>query len=102
MAKRKKVVHTSVFLDELYKRVSGSVSISKSNLNIILKQVFSLIKTMVKDGNRLSFTTFGSFEAKHFKETSGYNPVTKDKIIIPARRMTRFNPSESWKKLPVK
>lgn len=58
--------------------------------------LISGIKSSLKKGTRVTFSGFGSFEAKNRKARRGRNPKTGEPITIPKKKRIRFNPSKSF------
>ncbi len=55
------------------------------------------IKESLKNGKRVTFSGFGSFEVKKTKARKGRNPKTGEPISIPGKKKIKFNPSRSFK-----
>jgi DNA-binding protein HU-beta len=48
-------------------------------------------------GERVTFSGFGSFEIKKRKARQGRNPKTGEKLRIPQKKRVKFNPSRILK-----
>jgi len=55
------------------------------------------IKTSLKEGKRVTFSGFGSFEVKVREARKGRNPKTGEEISIPIKKRVKFNPSRALK-----
>ena len=52
---------------------------------------------MGKYVNKESLTAFGKFEIFDRKSRMGINPVTKERMMIPATKLPKFRPSQTLK-----
>jgi len=57
----------------------------------------ALVDNLLKEG-RVSIRGLGTFRVKEGKERFGVNPLTKERIKIPARKRVSFRPSSVLKK----
>lgn len=55
------------------------------------------IKSSLKNGQKVTFSGFGSFEIKERRARKGRNPKTGAEVAIPPRKRVKFNPSKSFK-----
>lgn len=64
---------------------------AKSTLDSILASIAEGVKT---DGI-VMIPGFGSFKVGEREERKGFNPSTKEPIVIPAKRFVKFTPGKS-------
>ena len=57
------------------------------------------VKKDLKEGRKVNFSGFGSFEIKVREPRRGRNPKTGESIDIPAKKRIKFNPSRRFKSL---
>ncbi len=76
--------------DELVSKIADKSNLSKKVVNEFVAAFIEEITEAMKNGKRVSFVGFGTFEPKLRKERQGINPQTKEKITIPARRVPVF------------
>ena len=57
------------------------------------------VKGDLKEGRKVNFSGFGSFEIKVREPRRGRNPKTGEAIDIPAKKRIKFNPSRRFKSL---
>ncbi len=76
--------------DELVSKIAENSDQPKKVVNEFVAAFIEEITEAMKNGKRVSFVGFGTFEPKLRKERQGINPQTKEKITIPARRVPVF------------
>lgn len=65
----------------------------------ILNTAFEIIKVKVAEGEKVEIRNFGIFKILNKPERKGRNPKTGDSIIIPAKKVPKFKPSSTFKKM---
>jgi len=55
------------------------------------------IKGSLRQGKKVTFSGFGSFDVKERKARKGRNPKTGTQVSIPAQKRIKFTPSKSLK-----
>lgn len=55
------------------------------------------IKASLKNGKRVTFSGFGSFEVRKSEARKGRNPKTGAALAIPPKKRVKFNLSRSFK-----
>jgi DNA-binding protein HU-beta len=55
--------------------------------------VLDAVKTLLMQGNDISLTKFGSFKVKETAERPARNPMTGEKVIVPAYKRVVFKAS---------
>lgn len=83
--------------DELIYRIANEANITQKAADIALKTLLNAITEAVCQGNRISFTGFGTFGVKERKARTGIHPKTKETITIKAAKVPYFKPSEKLK-----
>ena len=56
--------------------------------------IFDQLKQTLAQGEKVMISSFGKFTAKDKKERTGRNPQTGGKIVINARTVVSFKPSD--------
>ena len=71
------------------------------NLNLSKKDAVDLIFNEMSDAlasdGHVDITAFGKFEIFDRKSRMGINPVTKERMMIPATKLPKFRPSQTLK-----
>ena len=70
--------------------------LKKSQIEAVLNQVLSVIKTTVKKDD-VTLVGFGTFSKSKRKARIGRNPQTGKEIKIPARTVPRFKAGKGFK-----
>lgn len=76
-------------------RMAKDAGITGLQAEKALNSLISGISSWLKNGNRVTFSGFGSFEVKTRKARKGRNPKTGELIQIPRKKRIKFNPSKS-------
>tara|TARA_B100000676_G_C17853913_1_gene719638 strand:- start:68 stop:379 length:312 start_codon:yes stop_codon:yes gene_type:complete len=83
---------------DIVKRVSSKINISNDELKIIFDSFIEELTKMIKeptDRVHIEIRNFGSFDVHPTKaRTNARNPLTKKKVVIPARKKLTFKPSK--------
>lgn len=74
-------------------------TISKKDMDKIISCVFEKMIDTLLAGDTLEIAGFGKFIVNERKERMGINPVTMERIRIPASKYVKFTSSKSLKDL---
>ena len=74
-------------------------TISKKDMDKIVSCVFEKMIETLSVGDTLEIAGFGKFIVNERKERMGINPVTMERIRIPASKYVKFTSSKSLKDL---
>ena len=83
---------------DIVARVSEAVGCTKNEAFDLVESAFSLMKDTLESGENLKISGFGNFEVKRKADRRGRNPQTGEDMIITARRVPTFRPSDILKK----
>lgn len=78
---------------ELICRVAAQSGLGQKDAARAVKATLDVIAATLKTGSEVTLPGFGSFRIRERKARQGFNPATKAKISIPARRVVSFKPS---------
>jgi integration host factor subunit alpha len=81
-------------VDYLYNKVG----FPKTELEEIVDETFSQIKSAVLGEGRVKLPGFGNFEVRYRKPRRGRNPQTGEEMTISGRKSLVFKPSPALKK----
>lgn len=81
-------------IERVYERVGG---LSKKDASDLVEMVFDLMKVTLENGDKIKLSGFGNFLVRDKRARIGRNPQTNAEIIIPARRVLSFKPSQVLK-----
>lgn len=83
---------------DIAKHVSDSIGLSTLDTDRFVKDIFEIISQSLGNGIDVKISDFGSFELRKKKPRMGRNPKTKQDVLIEARTVISFRPSEKLKK----
>lgn len=72
--------------------------VSKKTVAELVGDVFSLMVSSLKKGEKVSWPGFGSFRIKERTARKGRNPKTGEELEIPASKSIKFKISSGLKK----
>ncbi len=78
-------------IDAVYDRLGGY---SKRESSEVVDLVFETMKDVLARGDRLKVSGFGSFVVRDKAARKGRNPQTGESLVISARRVLTFKPSQ--------
>lgn len=84
---------------ELIKSVSNLAQLNESQVEKVFNSLSSLILSELKKEEKINFLGLGNFEVAHRKERTGIIPATKEKIVIPAKKVVKFKATKALKEL---
>jgi len=75
---------------EFIAKVSKKIKLSKAQTGKILDATLDEVEGLLKKGDSISFTGFGTFSVSKRKARKGRHPRTGNPMNIPASRVPRF------------
>lgn len=75
---------------EFVQKVSKKVKLSKAHTAKIIDTTLDEVQGLLKKGDSISFTGFGTFSVSKRKSRKGRHPRTGSPMTIPASRVPRF------------
>lgn len=82
---------------ELLDRVADKAGVSKKEAEGVLGAFFDVTVAAAKQGDKLSWPGFGSFEGIKKSASTGRNPQTGAPVKIPARKALKFKASSTMR-----
>jgi integration host factor subunit alpha len=82
---------------DIVERIYEKVGFSKKESAELVEQVFDIIKKTLEDGDKIKIAGFGNFVVKEKADRRGRNPQTGEEIVITARKILTFKPSQVLK-----
>ena len=77
--------------------VSKKIKLSKAQTARIIDATFDEVQALLKKGDSIAFTGFGTFLVTKRKARKGRNPRTGEMMNIPASKVPRFRPGKHLK-----
>ena len=87
---------TTVNKEKIAHMLKSELGLSNSICAEIVEQIFTNIQQIAKV-SRLSVKGFGSFKINTKKPRPGINFHTKEKVVIPTKKVMRFTPAKKLK-----
>jgi integration host factor subunit alpha len=81
-------------IDAVYERVGA---FSRREAAAVVDVVFDVMKAALGAGHKIKLTGFGNFTVRDKGPRPGLNPRTRERIVLPPRRVVRFKPSPRLK-----
>ena len=82
---------------ELIAAVAEKAQLSKKDAANAVDAVLDTIVETVANKESVSVVGFGTFESRQRDERTGFNPLTKEKITIPASIIPAFKAGKTFK-----
>ncbi len=82
---------------DIVEKIYDKVGFSKKESAELVEMVFDIIKNTLEKGDKIKLAGFGNFVVKEKADRRGRNPQTGDEIIISARKILTFKPSQVLK-----
>lgn len=82
---------------ELINLIAEKGEYSKKDAEKALSTVIDAITDSLKNGEKISLVGFGSFEVKERAARNAINPMTKEPISIPAKKVPAFKAGKALK-----
>lgn len=82
----------------LVDKMALEAGISKNRAAKALDALLDGVQEALADGDRVTLTGFGTFQAAEHKARTGRNPQTGQRMHIPARRVAKFRAGAGLKK----
>jgi DNA-binding protein HU-beta len=78
---------------ELIDAIAQEASLTKGDAKKFLDAFVEVISTSLIQGEKVTIFKFGTFSKIERKARTGYNPITKTSLEVPAKKIVRFKPS---------
>ena len=82
---------------DVIERVAGAAGVRRQEAESVIDAFFTTLKSAVREGDKVSWPSFGSFSASERKARTGRNPRTGAEVKIPATRVVKFSPGTALK-----
>lgn len=82
---------------DLVEKVFEKVGLTKREATDVVEFLFNSMKDTLKKGDKVKISGFGNFIVRHKKARVGRNPQTGDEMMISARSVLTFKPSQVLK-----
>lgn len=82
---------------DLVEQVYEHVGFSKKEASEVVESVFEALKQALEHGDKIKISGFGNFIVREKSARRGRNPQTNQPLVITARRVLVFKPSQVLK-----
>ena len=82
---------------DIFEKIQERMGLTKKESVEMVEAVFAIIKSTLELGETLKISGFGNFVVKQKADRRGRNPQTGETLIIEARRILTFKPSNLLK-----
>lgn len=83
---------------DLINEIAAKAGLNKVNAKAALDACLEAIEQALANNDSVKLIGFGTFSIVDKPERSGINPRSKEKIIIPARKVVKFKPAAELSK----
>ena len=84
---------------DMVQQVQDKTGMNKKESLAVVESLFDTIKDDLTKGNDVMISGFGKWSVKSKKARKGRNPQTGEEIMIDARRVVTFRPSQTLRRL---
>lgn len=82
---------------DIVEKIYEKVGLSKKESAELVELVFDIMKNTLESGDKIKIAGFGNFVVKEKADRRGRNPQTGEEIVITARKILTFKPSQVLK-----
>ena len=82
---------------ELINAIANNAGITKADAKKALDGFIDATTEALKKGVKVAILGFGTFDVTERKARTGINPLTKEKIQIPEKKVIKFKPGSDLK-----
>jgi DNA-binding protein HU-beta len=77
---------------ELVQAIAEKANLTKVQAKAALDAGILAVEEVLKKGDKVALIGFGTFQVVKKDRREGINPLTKEKITIPAKKVVKFRP----------
>ena len=78
-------------------QMAKATKLPKTTCKECLEAFITTVEGALRQNKQVVLTGFGTFSVIKRKSRSGINPMTKKKMIIPAKKVPKFKPGKALK-----
>ena len=78
---------------DLVNEIAAKAKLNKVDAKAALDAVLESIAQALSNDDKVQLIGFGTFSVMEKEARTGINPLTKEKIEIPARKVVKFKPA---------
>lgn len=81
----------------LIEAIASKTGHSKKDVEMSLEAMLDIITAQLQGGGEVTLTGFGTFQVSNRAARMGHNPITKEKMQIPAMSVPKFRAGKALK-----
>lgn len=82
---------------ELVSAVAAQSGLTKKDAERALSAILDTITTTLQNGDKVQLLGIGTFEVKERSARMGRNPLTKEEMLIEAKKLPVFRPGSKFR-----
>ncbi len=82
---------------DIVEKIYEKVGFSKKESAELVESFFDILKSTLEQGDKIKIAGFGNFVVKEKADRRGRKPQTGEEIVITARKVLTFKPSQVLK-----
>ena len=84
---------------DLVEQISSSTGVSRQHTALIVDGVLDAVSRALSDGKHLEIRGFGTFKVRERRSRRARNPRSGTEVLVPAKLVPVFKPSQELKAL---
>ena len=84
---------------ELINSLSEETTFSKKDVSRVLEALVRIVERTLKKGDKLQWSSFGTFSVSRRPARMGINPATKERINLAETTVAKFKPGKNLKEV---
>ncbi|MEX0417276.1 HU family DNA-binding protein [Bacillus sp. C30] len=82
---------------DLIQKVAIETGLKRPQASLAIDTLFASIQQVLQNGDNVQLIGFGTFEVRERAAREGRNPITRESLIIPAKKETAFKDGKQLK-----
>lgn len=87
---------------ELVEHICKKTQLSKDTVRKTLKEFYTVVRSEVRLGRKVSIAGFGVFESMVRRARVARNPLTGEKVKVSTKKVPKFRPGKNFKEALVR
>jgi integration host factor subunit alpha len=79
---------------DIAEKIYSNLGLSRKESSEMVDLIFEIVRETLENGESVKISGFGFFEVRDKKPRRGRNPQTGEELVLPARRVVSFRPSQ--------
>ena len=74
----------------LVKEISKETKLTQKDCKLCLDAFIDIVRNSLNQGDIVAISGFGKFNVKQRKSHMGFNPKTREKVVVPNKNVVNF------------